>query len=148
MGATTEEKPGPETYVIFGNSKDKTGYVYKNEVRKFYDDENEWKSDKHGDNEFDHLSQVKVVDTLVVYSSVIELQLTSSGSFQILHTCEVPQGSDVRVTERFSIPHYLNCPQQYFEDITVKLLSLWKTEIPFISGFVRLKLHFKPQERY
>ena len=145
LGATNNKHPSPADHIEFGHDKKKESYDYKGETRPFYDDENEWVTNKHGDNTFEHLSQVQVVDTFVIYSDLIEPQLSPLGSFQILRTCAIQNSSDIRVIERFDIPHYFTCSRNYFEDVSIRIADIWQRDISFISGFVQLKLHFRPQ---
>lgn len=148
IGATDKKEPGSDIYVEFGHDKQLLTYDYKGQKRKFYDDVNKWETGRHGNNSFEHLSQVGVVDTMVIYCSTIEPVLSPNGSFQILRTCALRQDQEARVDVRFDVPHYFNVSQNFFEDISVEILSIWREPIEFISGFFRLKLHFRPRSLF
>ena len=144
LGITDDPNQSSDAYIIVGNDKKLLSYEYHGEIRKFYDDENEWESDLKGRTSADYLSQVAVVDTFHVYIDIIEPIIGPDGNFTIIRTCSI-QDSDKRVIERYESPHYMPLSKKYFDTITVAIKDLWGNGINFISGFSRLKLHFRPR---
>ena len=145
LGIDDKQSPGQEEFVIAGTTKLRTSYIYEGQTRQFYDDQNEWTSDIPEFTNFEHLSQVGIVDTLCVYSDICTPLIHPDGNYPILRSCAIQGVADKRTIERFDIPHYLPVSRQYFEDIKIEIRDLWGNFIPLMSGFVRLKIHFRPR---
>lgn len=145
MGIIKNASPAQTEYIIAGSDKLQTSYIYKGQVRPFYDDTNAWTADAREYTHFEYLSQVGIVDTLCIYSDTTTPMIHADGNYSILRSCAVQGVPDKRTIERFDLPHYLPCARQYFEDINIQIKDLWGNFVRLMSGFVRLKLHFRPR---
>ena len=148
LGATENENIPDIDYSRFGMSKMDSFYMFHGKKRVYFDQDNTWRSTQHGNNQFKFLSQVQVIDSFIIYLNAIEPVLTATGSYQIIRTCATSERPDRRVIEKFSLIHYYNSLQTFFETLHVRICDLWDREIKFLSGFVRLKLHIRQRSVY
>lgn len=147
LGATKAEQVPDEDFVTIGHDKEKSFYMFDGQKRFFYDGQNEWKTNVHGESSFDYLSQLNIVDCYIIYSNLVAPTNTSEGHFSILRTCAIKHNdSDSRVIEIFTKPEYLPLSRNHFESISVQLNTVLGTHLPLQGGFVRLRLHFRPRK--
>ena len=97
----------------------------------------------HG-GDLDATAQFDVINSIYVYSSIVEHNLVGSSEFPLLTIVPVEGKHGTQVTYTPLRPEYKTVAQEYINDIEMQLARSNGKDIPFISGgVVRVTLHFK-----
>ena len=158
MGIETKQSNMNE-YVIIGKSKNSDTYEYprslltprKKEVEKtemvtrHFAVAAMWTADSSEEKgTFEYIAQLKVVNSMVLYTNIIDSQITGDVYSQVLRIVPIKASNPVgaSIVTHFTKPYYMKCNRRYISSITIEIKDLAGREIEFLQGIVRVKLRF------
>lgn len=86
--------------------------------------------------------------SLYVYCDIVYPQLVGDSSVKLLHCVEIPNRTKYKeqVVIKYAYPNYVPLITNSFQTIEINIKDDSNETIPFRTGRVRLKLHFRPKE--
>ena len=86
----------------------------------------------------------RIIPVIYIYCDLIERQRVGDAYVPLLRTLTVPiKPDDELVTETFHNVHYTGIERGTFETVEIQLVDHLGINIPFQTGDVIVKLHFK-----
>lgn len=83
--------------------------------------------------------------TLYVYTDIVEHQIVGDFYVPLLRCVPVRGQSDECVNIVYDKPHYIPVSKHHIDTITIEIKSDQNKKVPFRSGKVLVKLHFRPR---
>ena len=114
--------------------------------KRFFEDHTPYHSRNPGTNYFEYQSQIKQVDAMLIYTDIIEDQITGDSYSSLLQFSDIKVKADKRVVDRFDIPHYVGLCTRYISEIKIEIKDVYDNFIRFQTGFIHLKLHIRKRQ--
>lgn len=90
------------------------------------------------------VGDVNIITGLYVYTNIVSAQVVGDTNVPLLRTVPVEGRVGETVVKSYDRPHYLPVSVKHFDTVEINITDHTGTPVPFESGRVIVKLHFRP----
>ena len=94
-----------------------------------------------------NVSDVDRITSFYVYANIVEAQIVGNSSVPMLRTVPVQGQVGDYVAKIYDQPHYLPVSVKQFDVVEINIMDELGKPVPFESGRVVVKLHFRPSRQ-